>query len=194
LLLYTDTHDGLKIPEKVIRSILGRGLGGVIYGYLGRVKSLKFSEHMFNEVLTNFQEIPVVEDSTYMNKRNGIIGNQLLNRFTLIIDYVQNRVFVQPNPYFKKKFEFDRSGLFVTASGAALSKFIVFDIGPLSPAAKAGIISGDEIKSVNGVPASFFKLQDLMSKFRGKVGKRINMIILRNGERIKTELKLEDLI
>jgi hypothetical protein len=194
LLLYTDTHDGLKIPEKVIRSILGRGLGGVIYGYLGRVKSLKFSEHMFNEVLTNFQEIPVVEDSTYMNKRNGIIGNQLLDRFTLIIDYVQNRVFVQPNPYFKKKFEFDRSGLFVTASGAALSKFIVFDIVPLSPAAKAGIISGDEIKSVNGVPASFFKLQDLMSKFRGKVGKRINMIILRNGERIKTELKLEDLI
>jgi C-terminal processing protease CtpA/Prc len=129
-----------------------------------------------------------------MNKRNGIIGNQLLDRFTLIIDYIHNRVFVQPNPYFKKKFEFDRSGLFITASGAGLSKFIVFVVVPSSPAAKAGIVSGDEIKSINGVPASFFKLQDLMYKFRGKVGKKINMVILRNGERIRMELRLEDLI
>jgi hypothetical protein len=194
LLLYTDTHTGLKIPEKVIRSALGRGLGGVIYGYLGRVKSVKFSTFPFDEVLTNFQEIPIVEDSTYMNERNGIIGNQLLDRFTIIIDYIHNRIFVQPNPYFKKKFEFDRSGLFLTASGASLSKFIVFDIVPLSPAAKTGILPGDEIKNVNGVPASFYKLQDLMQKFRGKVGKKINMVIIRNGERMKMEMVLENLI
>jgi hypothetical protein len=194
LLLYTDTHEQMKIPEKVIKSILGRGLGGVIYGYLGRVNQLKFSEHLFNGVLTNFQEIPIVEDSTYMNKRNGILGNQILDRFTIIIDYIQNRAFVQPNPYFKKKFEFDRSGLFITASGSGLSKFIIFDVVPESPSAKAGLVTGDEIKNINGVPVSFFKLQDLMYKFRGKVGKRIRMVILRNGERIKKEFRLEELI
>ncbi|HOY18538.1 MAG TPA: PDZ domain-containing protein, partial [Haliscomenobacter sp.] len=194
LLLYSDTHPQLKVPEKVIRSVLGRGLGGIIYGYLGRVRMLSFSEHAFNEVLTNFQELPIVEDSSYMNNRNGIIGNQLLDRFTLIIDYVHNRVFLQPNPYYKKKFEFDRSGLFITASGPSLSKFIVFDIVPSSPSDKAGIVSGDEIKSVNGVPATFFKLQDLMYKFRGRLGKRVRLVIVRNGEKIKKEFKLEDII
>lgn len=194
LLLYTDTHEKLKMPDKVIRSVLGRGLGGVIYGYLGRTRSMKFADYTFNEVLTNFQEIPIVEDSTYMNERNGIIGNQLLDRFTVIIDYIQNRIFLQPNPYFKKKFEFDRSGLFITASGSGLSKFIVFDIVPLSPAAKAGIEAGDEIKSVNGVPVSFFKLQDLMYKFRGKVGKKVRVVLVRNGERLKKELRLDDII
>ena len=194
LLLYSDTHPQLKVPEKVIRSVLGRGLGGIIYGYLGRVRMLSFSEHTFNEVLTNFQELPIVEDSSYMNNRNGIIGNQLLDRFTLIIDYVHNRVFLQPNPYYKKKFEFDRSGLFITASGPSLSKFIVFDIVPSSPSDKAGIVSGDEIKSVNGVPATFFKLQDLMYKFRGRLGKRVRLVIVRNGEKIKKEFKLEDII
>lgn len=194
LLLYTDTHEELKMPEKVIKSVLGRGLGGVIYGYLGRIRNLKFAEYPFNDVLTNFQEIPVVEDSTYMNNRNGIIGNQLLDRFTLIIDYIQNRVFLQPNPYFKKKFEFDRSGLFITASGSGLSKFIVFGTVADSPAAKVGIEPGDEIKSINGVPSSFFKLQDLLYKFRGKVGKKVRLVILRNGERIKKEMRLEDII
>jgi hypothetical protein len=77
LLLYTDTHPQLKVPEKVIRSVLGRGLGGVIYGYLGRVRKLDFFGNSFNDVLTNYQELPIIEDSTYMNERNGIIGNQL---------------------------------------------------------------------------------------------------------------------
>jgi C-terminal processing protease CtpA/Prc len=155
---------------------------------------MTFSDFNFNEVLTNFQELPFVEDSTYMNNRNGIIGNQLLDRFTLIIDYVRNIAFLQPNPYFKKKFEFDRSGLFITASGPNLSKFVVFDVVPFSPSAKSGILNGDEIKSVNGVPASFFKLQDIMTKFRGKLGKRVRMVIIRNGEKMQKEFRLEDII
>jgi hypothetical protein len=194
LLLYTDTHPQLKVPEKVIRSVLGRGLGGVIYGYLGRVRKLDFFGNSFNDVLTNYQELPIIEDSTYMNERNGIIGNQLLDRFNIIIDYVNNRAFFQPNPNFKKKFEFDRSGLFVTASGPNLTKFMIFDVVPLSPAAKAGIENGDEIRAINGVPSSFLKLQDLMYKFRGKAGKKISLLIVRNGEKLKKEFKLEDMI
>jgi hypothetical protein len=92
LLLYTDTHPQLKVPEKVIRSVLGRGLGGVIYGYLGRVRKLDFFGNSFNDVLTSYQELPIIEDSTYMNERNGIIGNQLLDRFKLTRSGGQNDI------------------------------------------------------------------------------------------------------
>jgi len=37
-------------------------------------------------------------------------------------------------------------------------------------------------------------LQDLMYKFRGRLGKRVRLVIVRNGEKIKKEFKLEDII
>jgi hypothetical protein len=194
LLLYTATHPDLRIPSKVIESNIGIGLGGIIYGYLGRIKSLKLDRFAYDEILTNFQELPPVVDTSFLHGRNGIIGNQLLERFVILIDYIHEKLYLQPDPGYKNDFIFDRSGLILAASGDNLNKFTVFDLVHNGPAERAGILRGDEIRYINGLPSRFYKLEDLNQKFRRKIGKKIRLVIYRNEVRIDKQFLLELII
>ena len=194
LLLYTNTHPNLCMPEKTIPSNIGIGLGGFLEGYLGRIRQLTLQNITFDEVITNFQELPPDLDSLNTSGRHGIIGNQLLRRFVVTIDYVREQLYFTALPGFKNKYSYDRSGLIIIVAGAQLNKYIVFDIVPNSPAARVGIRRGDEIKSVNGIPAAFLTLQDLSAKFRKKAGRKINLVVVRSNVRLKKSFRLEQLI
>ena len=194
LLLYTNTHSDLKPPDKVIPSNIGIGLGGFLQGYLGRIKQLRLEDITFDQVITNFQELPESRDSSNTIYRNGIIGNRLLQRFIIILDYTNEKLYLQNDHRFKNKYIYDRSGLILVASGPSLNKYMVFDVVPNSPAARVGIRRGDELRSINGLPASFFSLEEVTFKFQGKIGKSMRVGIVRNNVRLNKVFKLEQLI
>ena len=194
LLLYTDTHPNLHLPEKTIPSNIGMGLGGFLQGYLGRVSQLKINDISFDQVVTNFQELPSMIDSSVTNGRNGIIGNQLLRRFIITLDYTHERLFFSPDAGFKNKYNYDRSGLIIIAAGPNLTKFTIYDVVPNSPAAKVGIRRGDDLKTINGIPTSFFSLEEVIAKFQRKEGKKVRIAIERNNVKLKKEIVLEQLI
>jgi hypothetical protein len=194
LLLYTDTHPDLHLPPEVIPSKIGMGLGGSLQGFLGRVERIDLAGFTFSEVTTNFQDLYPIIDSTYTNDRNGIIGNQLLSRFVVIIDYVRSRLYLQPQRNYKEAFKFDRSGMLLAATGPHLNDFTVYQVIPGSPADEAGVLSGDIIKTINGLPANFFSLDDISRKLRRKIGKRIKLKIERDGEVLKIRFRLRELI
>ncbi len=194
LLLNTDTHPGLKLPPRVIKGQVGLGLGGVIEGYLGRVISLDMGELQCTQVLTNFQELQQGIDTSFLKGRNGIIGNQILSRFNLIIDYPKGTLYLSPNRNFKKSFEFDKSGLIVIAADIHLSKFIIHAVIKGSPAEEAGLLPGDEIKRINCGPASLRTLSSIQHALAGKEGKQVTMVVKRAGRRIKVHFTLRNLI
>ncbi|MCB0549913.1 MAG: aspartyl protease family protein [Phaeodactylibacter sp.] len=194
LLLHTDTHPGLDLPDQVIPSNLGAGLGGYIQGYMGRIEELGLESFTFREVISQFQEVSLFLDTTYSARRNGIIGNDILSRFTLIIDYVNEQAYFQPNRTYENEFEYDRSGLFLAATGPGLNHYIIYGIIPGSPAATAGILPGDEIVKINYLPANFFSLEGITRKFQKKPGTKVRMKIKRNKVRMKIILVLRDLI
>jgi len=194
LLLYTNTHPNLHLPEKTIPSNIGIGLGGFLEGYLGRIRQLSLQNYTFDEVITNFQELPPGLDSLNTSGRHGILGNQLLRRFIVTIDYVREQLYFTALPGFKNKYSYDRSGLIIIVAGVQMNKYIVFDLVPNSPAARVGIRRGDEIKSVNGIPTAFFTLQDLSAKFRRRVGTKMKLVIERSNVRLKKSFRLEQLI
>ncbi len=195
LLLYTNTDSMLTVPEKVIPSNIGMGLGGYLEGYLGRIKTLDLGAVRINEPITNFQELPMeLLDTTYLNDRNGIIGNEFLSRFTVILDYIHGKAYFAPMQGFDRKFKYDRSGLVVSASGPNLNQFTVFYIVPESPAEEAGLQKGDELKWINGVPALLFTLDGINKKFRKRIGKKIRLVVERDEERLKFIFRLQELI
>jgi hypothetical protein len=193
-LLYTDTHEALAPPSNTIYGNLGVGLGGFLEGYLGRVRTLRIGDLELNEVLTNFQQLPQTVDSSILFQRNGLLGNQVLSRFTLIIDYPREAIYLQPNSRFKSAFEFDKSGLVVIASGASLQSFVVHDVLPGSPARAAGLLPGDVIKRVNAVGGVFLTLRNIQKTLRKKEGKKINMVVKRGKKRLKFEFRLRKLV
>jgi predicted aspartyl protease len=196
LLLHTDTHPDLKLPDQVILGQVGVGLGGTIDGFLGRVKKLPFgsSKLRMANVVTNFQELNSELETSELNARNGIVGNEILCRFQVVIDYPQQKLYLKPNRRYKQKFEFDRSGLIVIAGGKHLNEYYVNKVVPNSPAAEAGIIRGDRIMSLNGASASLSTLEGILQKMRRKPGKKIRLVLFRRGTKMRRHLILRDLI
>lgn len=194
LMLHGNTHDRIRVPENYVKTHLGSGIGGDISGYVARVDKLNFCNFAMTNVITGFQDIAIEGAKEKLVNRNGIIGNQILSRFTLVIDYPRSTIYLKPERKFKEKFHFDKSGLVLTASGPYLTEFQIVDILPKSPAAEAGLNSGDKIIKFNGMPVSFFTLNRMTRVLRKKAGKRIKLTILRNGERIQKEFYLRDLL
>jgi C-terminal processing protease CtpA/Prc len=71
---------------------------------------------------------------------------------------------------------------------------MVHDILNYSPAFHAGLKKGDELKSINRMPISFYSLQDINKIFSKKEGKKIRLVIKRNGKRMVINFKLQKLI
>jgi predicted aspartyl protease len=194
LLLHTNTHPELELPTHTITSNIGMGMGGYLEGFIGRINEFQIGPHRIPGVITSFQDLAENYDETFLNHRNGILGNQILNRFDVIIDYLNEELYLTPNRKFKNKFKFDKSGILLATSGSELNHFAVFGLINNSPAQEAGILPGDEIRRVNGIPTSFLTLEGLSNKFRKKEGKKIRLILKRDGERIKKHFILRDLI
>ena len=85
------------------------------------------------------------------------------------------------------KGEFAGLGIEVTMEGG-----LVKVIAPIdgTPAAKAGMRSGDYIAAIDGVPVEGMHLEDASNKMRGAAGTNVTLTIMRTGEKKPFELTL----
>lgn len=196
LLIDVSSGPALEMPEQVVPSNLGHGLGGFLVGYKGRVKELRLPPFAFREVVTSFQDRSGLpnRDSLLIDQRNGIIGNLVLSRFTLIIDYIREEVYLSPNRHYDDEFEYDRSGLLLVAAGPTLNDFYIYSVVDNSPAGEAGLQPGDQIIRINWMPAAFLTLEGINRRLRKREGKRIRIVVKRDGKRIRKVFELRKLI
>ncbi len=195
LLMHTfaDTTD-VDLPVQTVPAYIASGLGGTLQGSVGRARTVKLADRRLNDVVTYFQEVDTVA-AQFLNKREGIIGNRLLKRFTVIIDYVRQEVYLRPiGRQWKKKFKYDRSGISVLAGGNNLRKYSVSSVVPDSPADRAGVRVRDRLRAINGISTSLLSLENIINKLEGKPGKRIKLRIYREGRLEELTFVLEDLI
>ena len=194
MLLYTETHPGLDLPERVLRGNIGQGLGGFLTGFLGRSEFLRLGDFSVGQPLTYFQELPPGTDTVDLNDRNGLIGNDVLSKFHVIIDYPKERLFLLPNRNYQEPSTYDRSGLILISGGANFNQFRVYGILPGSPAAEAGLLPNDQILAVNGLPAELYSLNGITKILKRKPGKIVRLRVRRGGRILRHRLTLRDLI
>lgn len=194
LLLDFSSHELLHLPEKKIRCNLGRGLGGDIDGYIGRIDKISFDEFELEDVISSYPDTASLGVSFQNTGRQGTLGAGILKRFTVIIDYYTNKLYLKKNRKYKEAFEYNMSGLEFIALGVGLNIFKVQSIRKDSPADRAGIMEGDIIKRINGINSDNLDLNSLNSYFRIKEGKKIKLKILRNDEILLKKFRLERLI
>jgi hypothetical protein len=194
-LLFTNSHPSLSLPPNYIRGTVGRGLGGLIEGFSGRIATLEISPTIrFQNLITSFQEVNTLMDSAAVASRNGILGSQLLSRFTVYIDYPHEKLYLRPNHTFKNNFKFDRSGLSLVATGEELHTFIVNNVAFGSPAHWADFRKYDEILSINYMSSNFYDLKNINTILQRKAGKRLRILVRRNGFKYVKYIVLKDLI
>lgn len=195
LFLETSSNPKIKIPERHVESIIGRGLGGEITGHIAKIKALNLGSYEIPNVVTNFPDPNTYIDTLKTSVsvfRNGSIGGEILSRFTVIYNFPGEKIYLKKNVNYKNKFYFNLSGLTLKARGSRLKNFEVTNIRENSPSHRADLRMGDKIVSINGIEASDLELNSINGFLNSKPGKRISIQIERNGTKIRKDFRLED--
>lgn len=112
----------------------------------GIIRSLQIGKFVFGE-----HPISLSSDkegvSAYENYL-GILGNEIISRFNIVADYSAKKIYLKPNTYFNKPFEFDLSGIKLKLESEQVTIASIFEE---SLAYREGIREGDVIVSINGL-------------------------------------------
>jgi len=191
LLLNLSSDERLKLPQITVEGNLGRGLGGDIDGHLGRIKSLDMGLYNFKDIIVSFPVGSSYNDYFKRTGRLGTLGGGIIGRFNITFDYFNGMIYLKKSQQFYDKFEYNMSGLDVIAEGTSFNKFIINGVDKNSNAEKAGILPGDIIKMINYNSASSLDLNEINNILRTKNNKNVNLILERDGVKIKKKYKLE---
>ncbi|MBA7557774.1 hypothetical protein ES705_50545 [subsurface metagenome] len=188
------SHPGLKFPEKVVDSYLGKGLSGDIYGKLGKIHGFRLGVSLFSSPIVAFPDSASVGNSSGLDDRNGSLGSEILRRFRVIIDYPNKQITLTPNNNFKSPFKLNRSGIDLEAPIPELPYYIISNIRKESPADRAGLKKGDELQYINNKNVRLLTINDIYNIFQNKAGKKIKLTVTRGGFSFKVILYLEEFI
>jgi hypothetical protein len=198
LMLDPQSDTRIKAPAHVVSSTIGRGLGGIITGKVGRVKALFLGSYELKNAIVSMPDPNSYFDSLKLGSgapdRNGTIGGETLSRFTVVFNFPKEEIYLKKNSSFKKGFHYNLSGLNVKAKGSRLNVFEITEVRELSAADRAGIEEGDIIVGINGLSSAQINLNILNAFFNHRPGKRIHLTIDRKGVRMKKDFRLEDQI
>ncbi len=179
LLLNRETATAIKLPDQRIETQLGQSLGGVLYGFIGRVESLSIRGLPFKEVLTSYPEVTPFSAQLAESGRIGSLGAEVLGRTTLVLDYPKNQYYLKRNASFYQPFEFDMSGLVVKKLLTQEKRLVIGDVREGSPAQQAGVLPFDEIISINSVPILYWEMDQLVKLLRSEEGREIQLELRR---------------
>jgi predicted aspartyl protease len=173
LLLNRETSDSIKMPLTFIESELGQSLGGVLYGYIGRVDALSLGGLKMQDVLTSYPEETDYSSIIKASGRMGSLGSEVLGKTRIILDYPRKRMLMRKGQSFYSPFEFDMSGLIVKKVPNDENRIYIGEVRPGSPAYQVGILPFDEILSINRVPTFLWELSDVFKLLRSEEGREI---------------------
>ncbi len=158
--------------KKPVR-IQGAGFGGKTEMQLTTLKTFSLGPFRFKQIPTYIFEDAY--DVTSYPQLAGLIGNDLLRRFNLWVNYERSEIYIVPNQSYNQPFDYSYSGISIAL---VEGRILVTDVMPSSPADKAGFKEGDRILAVNGDRRE--DLQVYQSSLR-TMGPKVKVLVLREG-------------
>ena len=137
----------------------GRGIGGISRRTSARLENVQLGSYIVPSTVAGLSLATAGALSATDN--DGVIGNEVLQRFTVTLDYSSKRMWLEPNTHLTDAFASDTSGLEIESGGDNCRVFKVTTVADKSPAAEAGIQPGDELVAIDNVPAPQFTLAQI---------------------------------
>lgn len=229
LLLDTGMSDSLWMFDVDVNSIqnfgyyedfLGMTISGEITGKRSKVKTLDFVGKTFKDVKIAYpykEQLP--RELLAQKDRAGSIGSELLKRFTMVLDYGNERMYLKPNKWIDEPFYYNKTGIVLRQDGEAVKanmnnsilksleksnfvsyidlsyllspEFVVDHVRKNSPADLAGLQKDDRLLEVNGTKTFRYKLKAINALFFDEENKRLELKVERQGKKLTKVIYLK---
>ena len=142
-------HDLVRRLEAAPEAVGGWGVGGPSYTRAARLGKLELGNLAIGNVAA---DLFTGDKGAFASPdAGGNLGGGVLRRFTVSFDYEHKRMYLEPNAHFAEPENFDRSGLWLLADGAALK---IAAVAPQSAAERAGLKADQRIARIAGEDVS----------------------------------------
>lgn len=173
-------------PKRKWYATQAEGLGGKAPMKQGVIKQIQVGPYKFKNVPTY-----IFDDEynvTAYPALAGLIGNDLLRRFNLVINYERKDIYMTPNSHYKEAFDYSYTGLGMYVLDGEIQ---VVDIMPESPAEQAGFKSGDVIMAVaNNFSNNIQTYKNLMQT----PGEKLKILVLRKEGPVVLTMKVKNIL
>jgi hypothetical protein len=162
------------------------GLGGKIDMQMTVVKQVRIGPYRFRNVpVYVFDDTYNITSYPYLG---GLLGNDLLRRFNVILNYDKKDIYLVPNTHFNDVFDYSYSGMELYYIDG---KIIIGDVAINSPAEESGLLEGDVVVAVNK------NFNQNLQQYKATIqnaGQKLRIIIQRNGELKEFEFKVKGIL
>jgi predicted aspartyl protease len=163
----------LKNKKKPPLITQAEGLGGKMTMRLTTINEVRLGPYKFRNVPTFlFDDEYNVTSYPFLG---GLIGNDLLRRFNIILNYRKREIHIIPNKAYKEPFDYAYTGLGVYYIDG---KVVVEDVVKGSPGEEGGFIPGDIILGINN---NFSNNIQVYKSMMQNLGEKLKFVVLRNG-------------
>jgi hypothetical protein len=173
-------------PKRKWYATQAEGLGGKAPMKQGVIKQIQLGPYRFKNVPTY-----IFDDEynvTQYPSLAGLVGNDLLRRFNLILNYERKDIYMIPNSHYKEQFDYSYTGLGMYVVEGEIQ---VVDIMPESPAEQAGFKPGDVIMAVaNNFSNNIQTYKNLMQT----PGEKLKILVLRQSGPVVLTLKVKNIL
>ena len=177
---------GILLSKRKPLMTQAEGMGGKLQMRLTVVKMVQLGKYKFRNVPTylyndeyNVTSYPIV---------GGLLGNDLLRRFNLILNYPKREIHLVPNSHFADQFDYTYIGM---ATYYVNGNILVDGVIKNSPADKAGILKDDIIIAINNnFSNNIMQYKDILQTEKQK----IKIIVSRNGQLKQLTLKPKSIL
>lgn len=162
---------------------LGTAVGGHTENWVTRLGAIQVGKFRMENPVVGYSE-----DRTRVGDA-GTLGADILRRFRVVLDYPRSRLHLYPNHRLLEPFEYDWSGLFPAAEPPEFRVKTAFAVAPNSPAARAGLLVGDQLVTIDGVSVEDLSIADLRRLLLGP-SRLVVLEVRREGELRRLEIEL----
>ena len=162
------------------------GVGGKIDMHMTVIKEMRMGPY-------RFRNIPVfVFDDTFNLTSypylNGIIGNDILRRFNIFLNYAKKEFYFMPNSHYQDAFDYAYSGIELYMVDGEI---ILGDVATGSPAESAGLQEGDVLIGINNILGQNIQVYKTALQAPGE---KVKLIISRDGQLMEFTFKIKSIL
>jgi Trypsin-like serine proteases, typically periplasmic, contain C-terminal PDZ domain len=151
-----------------------QGLGGKKRMMITIIKEVKIGPYVFRRVPTHILDDEFnVTSYPYIS---GLLGNDILKRFNVTLNYQKREIHLLPNSHFRDPFDYSYVGMSIYFIDG---KVKIDDLIPGSPADKAGFRKDDVVFAINN---NFSNDINQYKNILQSSGERIKVLLLRDGQ------------